>query len=77
MQLKCFALLAAPRLLIILILIIFTSTLCRSEMIAVLGNDDSVLPCITRFYVDLVCFSIKEKESPKKSLWIDIHYVYL
>lgn len=66
MQLKCFALLAAPRLLIILILIIFTSTLCRSEIIAVLGNDDSVLPCITRFYVDLVCFSIKEKRKPQK-----------
>lgn len=32
-------------------------------MVAMFSNDDSVLLCITHFYVDLVCFSIKKREN--------------
>lgn len=32
-------------------------------MVAMFNSDDSVLLCITHFYVDLVCFSIKKREN--------------
>lgn len=36
------------------------------------GNDDSVLLCITHFYVDLVCFSIKKT----KNLFLDWYVIF-
>ncbi len=41
-------------------------------MVAMFGNDDSVLLCITHFYVDLVCFSIKKT----KNLFLDWYVIF-